>query len=124
VKVTPWLVRSLLGAALVFLAILLLHPPERVLPLAAVQAGEPLPSLEPLARLATDGHPETALVQLAGLVRRHPALADRNGPLDETRVLRDLILRDWKQAVELAPDRQAALRDVRFLQRRLAGGCS
>lgn len=121
---TAWIVRVLLGAALVSLTALLLEAPSTVLSAPSEVRGEALPSLEPLARLLAEGWPAEALGQLATLVRRHPALADRGGPLDAMPALRDLVLRDWKLAVEKAPDRAAALRDARFLQRRLAGGCS
>jgi len=121
---TTWIVRVLLGSALVSLAFLLPEAPSTVLPAPAEAHDANLPSLEPLARLAAEGRPADALGQLAILVRRHPALADRGGPLDALPALRDLVLRDWKQAVEKAPDRATALKDARFLQRRLAGGCS
>jgi len=121
---TAWIARILLGVSLVSLTALLLKPPAMALLTPAEARGDSLPSLEPIGRIVTDGRPDEALRQLATLVRRHPALADRGGPLDALPMLRDLVLRDWKQAVEKAPDRAAAIKDARFLQRRLAGGCS
>jgi len=121
---TAWIARILLGVSLVSLTALLLKPPAKALLTPAEARGDSLPSLEPIGRIVTDGRPDEALRQLATLVRRHPALADRGGPLDALPMLRDLVLRDWKQAVEKAPDRAAAIKDARFLQRRLAGGCS
>jgi len=119
-----WIVRVLLGVALASLTFLLLEPSSTVLPSPTEARDASIPTLEPLARLAAEGRPAEALGQLAALVRRHPALADHGGPLDALPALRDLVLRDWKQAVEKAPDRATALKDARFLQRRLAGGCS
>jgi len=121
---TAWMVRVLLASALVSLAFLLLQAPSTMLAAPTKQRRDTLPSLDPLARLAAEGQPAEALGQLATLVRHYPALADRGGPLDALPTLRDLVLRDWKQAVEKALDRATALKDVRFLQRRLAGGCS
>ena len=121
---TNWIVRVLLGAALVSLTVLLLDPPSTVLPAPTEAREANLPTLEPLALLAAEGRPAEALGQLAALVRQHPALADRGGPLDALPILRDLVLRDWKMAVEHASDRATSLKDARFLQRRLAGGCS
>ena len=121
---TAWIARILLGVSLVSLTALLLKPPAKALLTPAEARGDSLPSLEPIGRIVTDGRPDEALRQLATLVRRYPALADRGGPLDGAPALRDLVLRDWKQAVDKAPDRAAAIKDARFLQRRLAGGCS
>jgi len=121
---TVWITRILLVTALASLSSLLLKQPAQVHSAPAEVRGAALPSLEPIARITMDGRPDEALGQLAALVRRYPALADRGGPLDTLPMLRDLVLRDWKQAVEKAPDRATALKDARFLQRRLAGGCS
>lgn len=118
------LTRTLLLASAAALVWLLLHPPAEGLLGPPPTGGRPPPSLEPVAALAAQGKSAEAIHALAALVRAAPALADRRGPLDTHPVLRDLVLSRWKDALEGVADRDAALRDVRFLQRRLAGGCS
>lgn len=118
------LTRGSLVASAAALGWLLLHPPAQGLVGPAAPADRPLPSLAPVATLVDEGRPGEAIVELAALVRAVPALADKRGPLEVSPVLRELVLTRWKDALEAASDPSAVLRDVRFLQRRLAGGCS
>ncbi len=118
------LARGLLGAALVFLVWLLLHPPVGPSSSGSPSPTEIPPSLASVLTQVAAGGLAAAIQRTADLVRSIPGLADRGGAVAASPVLRDLVLRRWKEAVRQAPDPAAALRDVRFLQRRLAGGCS
>ncbi|MBU4387858.1 hypothetical protein KJ644_05360, partial [Candidatus Dependentiae bacterium] len=84
----------------------------------------PPPSLAPVLAQVEAGDLAAAVRRTAELVRSHPGLADRGGAVETAPALRELVLRRWKEVVGQALDPAAALRDVRFLQRRLAGGCS
>lgn len=116
--------RGSFAASAAALGWLLLHPPAAGL-LGPSPAGDrPLPSLGPVTALVDAGRAGEAIGELAALVRAAPALADKRGALEASPALRELVLTRWKEAVEQAPEPEEALRDVRFLQRRLAGGCS
>ena len=118
------LTRFLFAAAAAALVWLLLHPPAEGLLGPPPTSDRPLPALSPVTALVDEGRLAEALRRLADLVRQAPGLGDKGGPLDTHPLLRELVLARWKNALETATDREAALRDVRFLQRRLAGGCS
>jgi hypothetical protein len=84
-----------------------------------------LPSLGPVVALAGEGRGEDAIMLLASLVRAAPGLADKGGALAAAPQLRDLVLVGWKGIVASSGERAAELtKEIRFLQRRLAGGCS